>query len=161
MKVTNRILYIIWAVLYVLCIVFSAIAEPVGGWLIPELLLSLVFFVPPAMLLYRGVRNSHGFTLRLIRNLSIAVLAATTVTLCMTFLSVGMRASTEFGVFLQILLMIVSAPMLCSPVWGISLFFWACLMMICFQYRKLAAPAPEKKPVQHHPKKTKHKKKKR
>ena len=158
MKVTNRILYIIWAVLYVLCIVFSAIAEPVGGWLIPELLLSLVFFIPPAILLYRGVRNSHGFTLRLIRNLSIAVLAATTVTLCMTFLSVGMRASTEFGVFLQILLMIVSAPMLCSPVWGISLFFWACLMMICFQYRKLAAPTPEKKPVRHSPKKKKKKK---
>ena len=156
MKVTNRILYIIWAVLYVLCIVFSAIAEPVGGWLIPELVLSLVFFVPPAMLLYRGVRNSHGFTLRLIRNLSIAVLAATTVTLCMTFLSVGMRADAGFGVFLQILLMIVSAPMLCSPVWGISLFFWACLMMICFQYRKLAAP--EKKPVQHSSKKKKKKK---
>ena len=157
MKVTNRILYIIWAVLYVLCIVFSAIAEPVGGWLIPELILSLAFFIPPAILLYRGIRSSHRFTLRLIRNLSIAVLAATAVTLCMTFLSVGMRASTEFGVFLQILLMIVSAPMLCSPVWGISLFFWACLMMICFQYRKLAAPAPVKKAAPPYPKKKKKK----
>ena len=157
MKVTNRILYIIWAVLYVLCIVFSAIAEPVGGWLIPELILSLAFFIPPAILLYRGVRNSHGFTLRLIRNLSIAVLAATTVTLCMTFLSVGMRASTEFGVFLQILLMIVSAPMLCSPVWGISLFFWACLMMVCLKYRKLTAPAPVKKAAPPYPKKKKKK----
>ena len=79
MKLTNRVLYIAWAALYILCASLSAIAEPAGGWLLPELLCSLLFFVPPVILLYRAVRDSSRFVLRLIRNISIAALVLTTV----------------------------------------------------------------------------------
>ena len=149
MKLSDRVLYIAWAALYLFCVIFSAIAAPTGGWLVPELVISLLFFVPPAVLLYRGIRESRRFPLLLIRNLSIGVLALTTVVICLTFLSVGMGGGTDEGLLLQVLLIIVSAPMLCSPVWGISLFLWACLLMVCIKYRKLLAPVkntPAQKP---------------
>ena len=158
MKITNRVLYIAWAALYILCAVLSAIAAPAGGWLIPELLCSLLFFVPPAVLLYRAVRDSSRFVLRLIRNISIAALVLTTVIICLTFASVGAGGGADVGMALQILLILVSVPMMCSPIWGLSLFFWACLLMVCIKYRKIAAPVPAKKqPVPQ--RKTKKKKK--
>lgn len=158
MKLNNRNLYVAWASLYILCIIFSAIAEPIGLWMIPELALSLLFFVPPAVLLYRAVREKNPFVIRLIRGISIAVLALTTVTICLTFASVGAGFGPGMGMFLQVLLMMVSAPMLCSPIWGLSLFFWACLLMVCIKYRKVATPAPVKKPI---PQRKNKKKKKR
>lgn len=141
MKINNRILYIAWAVLYGLGVAFSAFLRPEEAWFVPGLCLTVLFFVPPALLLYQAVRDKQTFPIRLVRNLCISSLVLTTLVLCLIFVSVGVRAGTEIGVFLQVLLVLVSVPMMCSPVWAVDLFFWACMLMVCFKYRKLAAPA--------------------
>ena len=144
MKINNRILYIAWAVLYVLGAAVSVFCSPTGAWFVPALILTVLFFVPPSLLLWGAVRNKQGFPLRLVRNLCIGSLASTTLILCLIFVSVGLRAGTEIGVVLQVLLERVSVPMMCSPVWAVDLFFWACLLMVCIQYRKIAAPEKKK-----------------
>ena len=72
--------------------------------------------------------------MRTIRNLSVASLALTLVLLVVNFLSVG--ASKAAGDVLYVLLIILSAPMVCGQVWVLSLFLWACLLMVCLKYRK-------------------------
>ena len=90
--------------------------------------LSLAFFVPPAMLLYRAVPREDWQTIRRIRNLSILSLGSTMTMLILNFLSVG--ASAAVGNVLYWLLILVSAPMVCGQFWAVSLFLWACLLMV-------------------------------
>ena len=86
-------------------------------------LLSLVFFVPGGLLLWRGDRQA----VRLVRNLSMISLSATLVCLIVNLLSV--QNSRVVGDVLYGVLVVVSAPMVCSQFWGLSLFLWACLMV--------------------------------
>lgn len=130
----KRSLYIAWGVLYSICAGLGFIPEPEGVLTGLMVTLSLLFFVPPAMLLYHAVSREQYGTIRLIRNLSLASLGATLVTLVVNFLSVG--ASEAAGDVLYGLLILVSAPMICSRLWVLSLFLWACLLMVCLKYAK-------------------------
>lgn len=127
-------LYIAWGVLYSICAGLGFIPEPEGVLTGLMVTLSLLFFVPPAMLLYHAVSREQYGTIRLIRNLSLASLGTTLVTLVVNFLSVG--ASEAAGDVLYGLLILVSAPMICSRLWVLSLFLWACLLMVCLKYAK-------------------------
>ena len=110
--------YIAWGILYLLGAIFPFIPEP--EWL--GVLTSLVFFVPPAVLLYR--RES----IRLIRNISIGWLSATVFLLVLNILSVTM---TELaGTVLYYTMAIFSSPMICGRNWLIALFGWACLLVV-------------------------------
>ena len=91
--------------------------EPAFPWA------AVLFFVPPAVLLYRGGRE----TVNLVCCLAAASLAATLVLLVGNVLSVG--ASEAVGTALHYLLVIVSAPMVASGYWALSLFLWACLLV--------------------------------
>lgn len=130
----KRSLYIAWGVLYSICAGLGFIPEPEGVLTGLMVTLSLLFFVPPAMLLYHAVSREQYGTIRLIRDLSLASLGATLVTLVVNFLSVG--ASEAAGDVLYGLLILVSAPMICSRLWVLSLFLWACLLMVCLKYAK-------------------------
>jgi hypothetical protein len=86
--------------------------------------LSVLFFLPPVWLLYRADRE----TALLLRNLSLLSLGITLVTLILNFV---LAVSSEFlGNVLHYILVIVSAPMICSGYWVLSLFLWACLLMV-------------------------------
>ena len=116
--------YIAWGILYLLGAIFPFIPEP--EWL--GVLTSLVFFVPPAVLLYR--RES----IRLIRNISIGWLSATVFLLVLNILSVTM---TEIaGTVLYYAMAIVSSPMICGRSWLLALFGWACLLMVSLKILK-------------------------
>ena len=79
--------------------------------------------------------------LLLIRNLSLFSLIATTVVLLLNFLSVLLLlhfSSVSWPQFLgdglHCLLVVISTPMICGQYWLISLFLWACLLMVCLKY---------------------------
>ena len=110
--------YIAWGVLYLLGAIFPFIPEP--EWL--GILTCLLFFVPPAVLLYR--RES----IRLIRNISIGWLSATVFLLVLNILSVTM---TELaGTVLYYMMAVISSPMLCGGNWLVSMFCFACLLIV-------------------------------
>ncbi len=121
-------LYAIWAVLFILCAGLGFIPNPglAGGIVMTGL--SLLFFVPPAMLVYRGAKEKDKDTLRLVRNLSILSLAVTAAALILNLL--GAVRSQMLGNILHVFLVIVSSPMIASGYWALSLFLWACLLMV-------------------------------
>ena len=118
------VLYSVWAVLFILCAGLGFIPEPTGAVRIFLNLLSVAFFIPPALVLYSGSRSDAA----LIRNLSALSLAITLVTLILNFVLV-FRSQT-LGDMLHSLLVVVSSPMICSGYWVLSLFLWACLLMV-------------------------------
>ena len=112
-------IFIAWGVLYLLGAVFPFIPEP--EWL--GVLTSLVFFIPPALLLYRD-----RTTARLIRIFSITWLAVTVFLLVLNILSVSMTEMA--GTALYYALAVLSSPMICGRNWLIALFGWACLLVV-------------------------------
>ena len=115
----KKVLFVLWGVLFVLCAVAGFMPAFERG-----LILALLFFLPPALLLYRSDRN----TAALIRNLSALSLGITMVTLILNF--VLAVSSEALGNILHAVLTVVSAPMICSGYWVLSLFLWACLLMV-------------------------------
>ena len=126
----NIHLYALWAGLFIICAGLGFIPEAAGFGRFVLTLVSLIFFIPPAMLLHRGGRN----TVLLIRNLSALSLLVTAVALICNFLSA--LGSALLGNILHAVLVIVSAPMVCSGYWALSLFLWACLLMASLQKLK-------------------------
>ena len=120
--------YTTWAGISILCAGLSFIPEPAGFLKFLMIALSLGFFLPPAMLLYRAKKERDVFTVKLIRNLSLASLVLTAAVLIISVLS--FLAPEWVGNFLHILLILVSVPMVCSQYWVLSLFCWACLLMV-------------------------------
>ena len=91
---------------------------------------SVLFFLPPALLLYQSDRN----TVLLIRNLSLLSLGLTLVALILNF--VLAVSSEKLGNILHSILTVVSAPMMASGYWVMSLFLWACLLMVSLKQLK-------------------------
>ncbi len=120
-------LYALWGGLFIVCGLLGFIPEPEGalGWGMTAL--SVLFFLPPAVLLYQAHRDGNRNDSRLIRNLSALSLA---MTLTVLILNLVLAVSSErIGRFLHYVLVVVSSPMLCSGYWALSLFLWACLLM--------------------------------
>ena len=126
--------YTTWAGISILCAGLSFIPEPAGFLKFLMIALSLGFFLPPAMLLYRAKKERDVFTVKLIRNLSLASLVLTVAVLIISVLS--FLAPEWVGNFLHILLILVSVPMVCSQYWVLSLFCWASLLSASFQKTK-------------------------
>ena len=117
---TDKTLYILWGSLFALCAGLGFLPE--ASWV--TMLASIIFFLPPAMLLRRG----RADTVKLIRNLSILSLTLTALLLVVNFLA-AVR-SEGVGTLVHYLLVVVSSPMVCSGHWAMSLFLWACLLMV-------------------------------
>ncbi len=130
----TAILKALWAVLYILCAVlgFMPEQEGLGRWIL--IFLSLLFFLPPALLVWRSWKDADAKQLRLVRNLSVFSLTATTVTLLLHILSTALvlvmpvETALAVGDALYAVVNLVSAPMLCSQSWAVSLLLWAGLL---------------------------------
>ena len=127
-------LWIIWAAAYVICTVCAFFPVAPGALTGLFLLLSLGFFVPPALLIFDAVQNKKPKNLKILRNLSLISLCLTLVMIILNFVSV--QASETWGLVLYWMLILVSTPMVCSQVWVIGLFGWAMLLMTCLHYLK-------------------------
>ena len=124
---TKRNLFVLWGVLFVLCAGLGFLEASAFG-----LIASLLFFVPPAVLLYRAGKDRH--TLLLIRNLSALSLGLTLAFLVLNLLTAF--GSEMLGNFVHYILVIVSSPMICSGHWAMSMFLWACLLMMSLKLLK-------------------------
>ena len=131
----NKPYYIAWGALYALCAGLSFIPAPAGALRGLLTVLSVGFFVPPAVILYRAVKGKQWRTVALIRYLSIASLTLTFILLILNFLTFG--ASQAAGSMVYWLLILASVPMVCSGAWILSLFLWAILLMVTLKFRKM------------------------
>jgi hypothetical protein len=119
--------YTLWAGFFILCAGLGFLPEPEGFGKFLLILLSIGLFVPPAALLKYAQKRGDRLNIRIVRDLSFASLVLTLVLIIANFMTVA--ASEFWGNVLYILLAIVSAPMVCSQYWVLSLFLWACLML--------------------------------
>lgn len=124
----------IWGSFYIICAGMGFIPEPAGAVRFFLAAISVLFFVPPAILLYDGIAAGDRKTVRLIRLLSSLSLGLTLVLLIGSFLTA--MAGDTLGRVLHVLLGICSVPMFCSNYWVLSLFLWAALLMASFQKGK-------------------------
>ena len=131
---TNQKITMVWAFLYGVCAALGFIPNPTGALSGLMIVLSVAFFIPPAILVYRGVKQRDFFLLKKIRYTSLIWLALTTLALILNFLSV--EASDAAGTVLYWLLILVSSPMICSQMWIVPIFLWGCLLTVCLQYRE-------------------------
>ena len=123
----KKLLYALWGCLFILCAGLGFIPEPEGSAQVLLTTLSLLFFLPPAVLLQQAGKHGDLHTVKLIRNLSALSLGLTLVLLILNFLTAF--SSETLGKILHYVLTIVSSPMICSGHWAMSLFLWACLLM--------------------------------
>ena len=123
----KKVLFVLWGVLFLLTAGLGYIPEPSeilrGGMTA----LSLLFFLPPALLLHQSEQKKDWDTVRLVRNLSALSLGLTLAALILNF--VLAVSSEQLGTVLHYVLTVISAPMICSGYWVLSLFLWACLLM--------------------------------
>ena len=130
----KKLLFALWGGLFILCAGLGFLPEAEGALRLLMTAVSMVFFLPPAVLLYRASREGDRDTVLLVRNLSLLSLAVTMVTLILNF--VLAVSSEALGNILHYVLTIVSAPMICSGYWVLSLFLWACLLMVSLKLLK-------------------------
>lgn len=128
---SNKSLYSLWGVLFIICAALGFIPVPSGAVQAVFTILSVLFFLPPVVLLYRAGKAGNRSAALLIRNLSLASLG---LTLLVLILSVVSAIQSEFlGNFLHGILVIISTPMICSGYWVLSLFLWACILICSLQ----------------------------
>lgn len=126
--------YAAWGVLYGICVGLS-FAGPENAFEKTLLVLTgLIFFVPPAYLLWRAKKENCRKTLLVLRLISGGVLVLSTVLLMLNFLSVYWSART--GLVLYVLLAMFSPPMGCIQFWALGLFLWACVLMLTLPTRQ-------------------------
>lgn len=120
------VLKALWAGMFIFCAIMGFVPEPQGfnKWMLT--FFSLLFFLPAGFLLWQSFKEKNRKELKLIRNLSIVSLGVTVVMLVVNMLSV--LFSETVGNVLYWGLIILSSPMVCSQIWALSLFLWACLL---------------------------------
>ena len=126
----NKTLYLSWGAVYILCLALSFIPAPAGVLKAALSILSLLFFVPGALLLIRGFREKNQALIKQIRFISALSLVLTLVLLIANLLSIA--GSAVLGSVLHIFLLVVSVPMPISGFWVVSVFLWACLFVGSF-----------------------------
>ena len=123
----NRFLYALWGALFILCAGLGFIPESDGGLKFLRTGLSILFFLPPALLIWKARQERNRAALLLVRNLSIVSLSLSVALIIANFLTAF--RSQLLGDILHGVLVVVSTPMICGGHWAMSLFLWACLLI--------------------------------
>ena len=127
-------LWLLWGVFYIICAGLGFIPQPQGIVRAMLFVLSLLFFVPPGVLLYEARRHSDRALLRRLRTLALASLILTQLMLIASILTAPY--SEGLGTAMHILLGLVSAPMFCSNYFVVPLFLWAVVLIMSFTKKK-------------------------
>ena len=126
-SVPYSLLYTAWGVLFILTVVLGfAYPEAAGMEKGVLVTISVLFFLPPAMVLLKSRRDGSHHRI-VLRNLSLGSLLGTLVLLVLNLCSVGWPSAVGTG--LHAALTVVSSPMVCSNFFVLPLFLWACLLM--------------------------------
>ena len=124
----KTIFFSLWVGLYILCALLGLIPSPGGALRVVMTVLSVLFFLPPTLLFLESKKTGDKKTLKLLRLLSILSLGGTLLLFVFNILAVAWPEA--LGNALYVLLNFVSAPMVCSGYYVISLFLWACLLFM-------------------------------
>ena len=128
-KCSYRLLYILWAAMYALTVVlgflFPDVPQSAGKAALAAV--SVLFFVPPWMILIWAKAEKHTDHVQLVRYISLASVVLTLLLLVANLRSTGL--SEAAGDALHGALVVVSAPMVCSNFFVLPIFFWGTLIM--------------------------------
>lgn len=127
-------LYCIWIGLYILCALLGLLPNPTGALAIVMTVLSLAFFLPPALLFIDARNAGDKKTTKLLRLISGISLGATVLLFIGNICAVAWPEAA--GTVLHIILNFVSVPMFCSGHYALSLFLWACLLLCTLTRKK-------------------------
>lgn len=130
----KSVIYALWGALYCLCVGLGFVENPAGLGKALLVSASLIFFLPPFYLIWQAKKENDRRTQLVLRCISGGALALSVVLLVLNFLSVYFSAHT--GLVLYVLLVMFTAPMVCSQYWFLSLFLWAVLLMLTLQGRR-------------------------
>lgn len=131
-KMSYPILYTLWASMFLLTAALGLLFPQETGlsrWVLTAV--SVIFFVPPWMILHRARAAEDRSQIRLVRYLSLASVLLTAVLLVLNLRSAGL--SEAMGRALNAALAVVSAPMLCSNLFVLPIFLWGCLIADTFR----------------------------
>ena len=143
MKLDKYILFAAWIGMYIMCAVLGFLPPQEGAnkWLL--VVIALLFFVPPALLVYQGWKQKKDQQMKIVQRISLIVVIATVTMLVFNLLSVALiivmpeETALVLGDVLYDLLILVSTPMLCGQYWGIGLVGWVVLMWCCISLRQM------------------------
>ena len=130
----KRLLYAIWAVMYILCAGLGHITNPSDLQSIALTLLSLVFFTPGVAILVDALRFKETPELKRLIWICCISLGLTMALLVANVFSVF--GSALLGDVLFEFLILFSVPMLCSQHWVLSILLWACLLFAALAGKK-------------------------
>ena len=125
----EKILYCVWIILYAICAALGFMGEVFGVVRVFLVILALAFFVPGFWLLVLGHQQKDRKILRRVRLVAIISLV---LTLALLVANMSMATAESTNMFLHVLLVLLSAPMICGQYWVMSLFLWACLLFASF-----------------------------
>ena len=126
----KNMLYTLWAAAFAVCAALGFLPEKEGAVEVLLKILSLGFFLPPAVLLVRARKSGDCKTLGILRTVSLTSLGLTLALLIMNILFA--TGSQALGNVLHGFLTVVSTPMMALGNWAMSMFLWACLFFAAF-----------------------------
>ena len=127
---SRKLLYISWLVAYGICGALGLIQPADKLQSGAMTLCSILFFLPPGILLVQAVRGKDLKLLRRIRLICILCLSLTLT--CLIANIAVVTASEAVGNILYVVLNFLSVPMVCSQYYALSLFLWACMLFTTF-----------------------------
>lgn len=143
----DKQLYLYWLYLYILCAALGFIPAERSPLVTALLALaSIAFFIPPAMLLYRGIRQEKRQHPRFIAIASGVSLVLTTVLFIANTLTALVPTNLLLGNILNAVLVVFSVPMMCAPYPFLGMFGWACLLILALRFRKKTGASGKKPP---------------
>lgn len=126
-------LYRIWGVLFVatalLGLLFPGAKHPLGLFALRAV--TVLFFLPPWLILMKARLAGNHHHRKLIRYLSIASLTATVVLFCCAVFA--LRLPEFMSTVIHVVMTILCAPLVCSNYYALPLFLWAVLLIQSFQ----------------------------
>ena len=122
----KTILLLIWGWLYLICAALGHATEVTAAQQTAMTILSVIFFIPGFLLLLDGWKQKKKATCNLVFYISLGSLVLTLVMLLLNVMSV--TGSETLGNVMYEMLIWLSAPMICSGYWVLSLFLWGVLL---------------------------------
>lgn len=123
----EKILYLFWLAMYIICVGMGTLAERSTFVHIILMVLAIAFFLPGLLLVIEGIKTGDPKLLLRVRIVCICSLALTLILIIANIASV--YAPLTVGNVLNQVLLIVAAPMHCCYYRFISIFLWSCLLM--------------------------------
>ncbi len=125
----QKLIYLLWLFLYIICAGLGTLEEEILLLQLFQGLFAALFYVPPALLVVEGLKKrKYLIQLRVLSILSLVL----TLGFMIAQIASAAYGSEAAGTTLNQLYILVAAPMHCLPYGFISIFLWACLLVLTF-----------------------------